>query len=239
MVALGSATADGRLIHGRNLDWTDYGGRLTGTLVVLDCAPTDGMRTVLLVWPGMIGSLTGTNEKGLTVAFNQLGVSTGTGEPLFLLLRRVLDESEGLDGALALLEQAPVTADGAIVLSDARGDDAACVEWFEGVARVRRPEEGILVADNGRHAGEGARPQTSMALWQLARERAGRLTSDEVCRMLGHERVLLPWNLYSCVLVPEAGELHLAVGRVPAATTCRYEPVRLFAEPSAVAATGR
>jgi hypothetical protein len=238
VVALGSATQSGNLIHGRNLDWPDYEGRLSKSLVLLDCAPTGKRRMTLLVWPGMIGSLTGTNDKGITIAMNQLGLSLEAGEPVFLLMRRVLEESGTLPEALDVLKAAPATADCAIVVSDAEGDDAACVEWYAGEAHTRGPAEGTLVADNSPHAEHWWTQQTDTALWQLARGRTGKITPESVQTMLGDPRVLLPLNLYSCVFVPATAELHLAVGESPAASTCSYERVALFGRLGAARSQG-
>lgn len=238
VVALGSATQSGNLIHGRNLDWPDYEGRLSKSLVLLDCAPTGKRRMTLLVWPGMIGSLTGTNDKGITIAMNQLGLSLAVGEPVFLMMRRVLEESGTLPEALDVLKAAPVTADCAIVVSDAEGDDAVCVEWYAGEAHTRGPAEGLLVADNSPHAEQWWTRQTDTALWKLARRHAGRITPESVRAVLGDPRVLLPMNLYSCVFVPAAAELHLAVGESPAASACSYERVTLFGRPEATRSEG-
>jgi hypothetical protein len=226
VVALGAATESGHLIHGRNLDWPDYGGELSGSLVLLDVSVDGEKRVTLITWPGMIGALTGTSEAGLTIGMNQLGLRVGEGEPLFLLMRRVLEECDALEPAVEMLTSAPVTADGAIVVSDAEADDAACVEWYEWKARVRRPEGTILAADNAPHTGEGHAPQVDSYLWQFAR-RSAPFTAESMGELLGAPGVLLRINLYSAVFVPDEQTVHLAAGAVPAAATCRYAPVAL------------
>ncbi len=227
LVVVGGASADGRLIHGRNLDWADYGGRLRRNLVLLDCDLGEGERLALFVWPGMVGSLTGTNRHGVTVALNQLGVRKRVGEPVFLLIRRALENAADLAGAVAALEAAPVTAEAAIVVSDGEAGEAACIEWFGGECPSYGPEEGILAADNSAHAEGNGSPQSSTVLWQLARAQAGALTPEGVQQILRHPRVLLSCNLYSCVFVPASGVAHVAAGRVPAARGS-YAEVALF-----------
>jgi hypothetical protein len=227
LVVVGGASADGRLIHGRNLDWLDYGGRLRRNLVLLDCDLGERARLALFVWPGMVGSLTGTSRSGITVALNQLGVRRRLGEPIFLLMRRALEDATDTAGAVAVLEAAPVTAEAAIVVSGGRGGEAVCIEWFGGECRSYGPEEGILAADNSPHAEGNGSPQTSTALWQLARAQAGPLTPEGVQQILRHPRVLLSCNLYSCVFVPASGVAHVAVGRVPAARGS-YAEMTLF-----------
>jgi hypothetical protein len=221
IVALAPKTESGHLIHGRNLDWPDYGGGLSREILVLDLAVEGKNRVRLVTWPGVIGALTGTSDAGLTIAMNQLGLRVGEGEPLFLLMRRVLEDCDTLEPAVEMLTSAPVTADGAIVVSDAEADDAACVEWYGWQARVRRPEEGILAADNAPHVGEGYEPQRESQLWRIARG-AAPFTAESMCELLGERGVVLSINLYSCVFIPQERMLHLASGAMPAAVTCTY-----------------
>ncbi|MCD6415916.1 MAG: hypothetical protein J7M08_04380 [Planctomycetes bacterium] len=232
VVALDEGTAGDGLLHGRNLDWQDYGGALSKNLVLLRSTDEKGRRIALLVWPGMIGSLTGTNDRGITVALNQLGVNTKPGEPVFLLMRRVLEEAGNLEDAVEMLRSAPLTAEVSIVISDARKNDAACVEWFMGGRLVGRPEKSVLVADNSphfiSHFGVSCVPQAETALWRMARADIGGLTVEKLERLLANPEVLLSCNLYSCVFAPRRNEVWVAAGQTPAASSRKYKKHILF-----------
>jgi hypothetical protein len=177
----------------------------------------------------MIGALTGTNDAGLTAAFNMLWMGSKPGEPVFLLMRRVLEDFDRVGPAVSMLQSVPVNVNGTIVISDGCNLDASCLEWSGGRSIVRKTQNGLLVADNSRHAGPRSVPQDRTTLWRAAASRAPISVRDMV-DIMRSPGVLMPINLYSSVIVPHNKELYLAAGSVPAASTCTFERIPLFAE---------
>lgn len=150
----GDRTEDGRLIHARNLDWVDYPGRpLSNHHLILNVEPKDGHRYVLLTWPGLIGAVTGTNEKQITVAFNQLfggDHKNRLAEPAFFVIRRILETCDNLDDAVKMLTDAKPLDDGSIMITDAKAKTAAVVEIIDGQVGVRRAEGELIANANHR-----------------------------------------------------------------------------------------
>lgn len=154
----GTAGGDGQLLHARNLDWVDYPGQpLDKHHRILDIAPPEGKghRHVLLTWPGLMGAVTGTNDAGITLGFNQLmegNKKDRLAEPTFFTLRRVLEQATTLQQALDIIEKAKPLDNGSVLISSATEKQAAVVEIIDGLVGVRRPPDGQTMIGNANHA---------------------------------------------------------------------------------------
>ncbi len=127
--AWGSATKDGRLIHGRNLDWNiDAGIQQFATVFVV--RPTGKRAFVSLGWAGFVGVLTGINDAQLSVG--QIGAetidATFRGEPMVFVIRRLLEESDSLETAARVVEEARRTVGINYVIADAKTKQALALE---------------------------------------------------------------------------------------------------------------
>jgi len=135
--AWGRATAGGRLIHVRNLDW-DIEAGVQRFPVVFVVRPSGKRAFVNVGWAGFIGVLTGVNEAGLSIG--QIGAETAEatfrGEPMAFLMRRVLEEADDVDEAAALIRQARRTVGVNYVVADARAGRAVAIETTRRAVRV-------------------------------------------------------------------------------------------------------
>ena len=93
--AWGKATAGGRLIHVRNLDWNIEAG-IQRYAVVFVVRPSGKRAFINVGWAGFIGVLTGVNEARLSIG--QIGAetvdATFRGEPMAFVMRQVLEEAD-------------------------------------------------------------------------------------------------------------------------------------------------
>jgi len=149
----GRATADGRLIHTRNLDWNIHAGvqRFATVFVV---RPNGREPFVNVGWAGFIGTLTGVNAQQISIG--QVGAETVDlsydGLPMPFLMRRVLEEARSLDEAVAIIRDAPRTVGINYVVADAKIPQAAAIE-------TSRSQCAIFQADDPKeHAVPYARP---------------------------------------------------------------------------------
>jgi isopenicillin-N N-acyltransferase-like protein len=104
-VALGPATADGRLLLGQNWDWLLH---CFETVVVLEVEQEDGPNFVTVVEAGLLAK-TGMNSSGIGLVTNALVTANDAGVPavpFHVLLRAVLD-AETLTDALVALQRCP------------------------------------------------------------------------------------------------------------------------------------
>ena len=135
--AWGRATADGRLIHVRNLDWNIEAGvqRFAAVFVV---RPSGRRAFVNVGWAGFIGVLTGVNDAQLSIG--QIGAetvdATFRGEPMAFLMRRVLEEAEDVEEAARTIREARRTVGVNYVVADAKANRALVLETTRRRVRV-------------------------------------------------------------------------------------------------------
>lgn len=127
--AAGPATADGRLIHMRNLDWSIRSDvQKHAALFVVH--PKKGRAFVNIGWLGFIGVISGVSEKGISVA--EIGAESAEasldGIPMPFLQRRILEEADDLKQAVALIRTGPRTVGYNYVLADAPRKEAVALE---------------------------------------------------------------------------------------------------------------
>lgn len=127
--ALGPATKDGRLIQIRNLDWAIQSG-VQRHAAIFVYHPRGKQSFINIGWVGFIGVLSGVNERGISVS--EIGAETVNrsleGVPMPFLLRRVLEESENLDQAVAVIQTARRTGGYNYVFADAIRKQAVALE---------------------------------------------------------------------------------------------------------------
>ncbi|MBN2477508.1 MAG: hypothetical protein JXB62_23075 [Pirellulales bacterium] len=114
----GKATADGRVLHARVLDYMrDIGLQDAAAVVVF--MPEGRYRWMSLGYAGFIGTVTAINEKGLAIGeMGGGGVGDWDGVPMSLLLRDVMERAATVEEALELLRTSPRTCEYYYVLSD-------------------------------------------------------------------------------------------------------------------------
>jgi hypothetical protein len=145
LAAWGRATADGRLVHTRNLDW-NIDVDIQRHAAVFVVRPQGKHAYVNVGWAGFIGVLTGVNEQQLSIG--QIGAETADaawrGLPMAFLMRRVLEEADGIDGAVQLIKESPRTVGVNYVIADAKAPRAVAVETtrrFVSVFEADDPKE--------------------------------------------------------------------------------------------------
>lgn len=115
----GRWTPDGRLLHGRNLDWDTQSGAQE-TAAILVWRPENGIPFAMPGWAGCIGSVSGLNAKGVTIGemTSSSPDETFDGIPLLIIMRRVLQEAGTLDEAVEIIRKGPRTLGWNFVLGD-------------------------------------------------------------------------------------------------------------------------
>lgn len=104
---LGLQNQDGAPLIARTMDWQSFGiaGKFS---LVISRLQINGIRTAEVGIPGLIGTLTGVNNKGVSVAMNVTGyqgkVNTIEGIPSSFYNRMTLEECSSFDEAEAFVE---------------------------------------------------------------------------------------------------------------------------------------
>jgi len=146
IVAFGTATRDGEIIHGRNLDW-GMGEVLPQIATVAFYDPTAGHSFVAVNWAGMVGCLTAMNDAGLCIGEESVASPRDTsldGKPLFMLIREAIQYSGSLAEAVKSVTDSPGTCGYHVTICDGKARDARTVELTAHHHAVRVPQEGLL-----------------------------------------------------------------------------------------------
>ncbi len=224
LVLWGDHTADGELLHARNLDWRDYrGDPLKRNNLILNVKPEGGIEYLMLTWPGLTGVLTGTNHEGITVAFNTLsgGWQPRAAEPIFFTLKRVLRSCKTLDEAIVTIRDAKPLGNGSIMISSAKEKRAAVVEVFDGQVGERESKDGVIGNTNtgtketgvtGPELGPAETPACA-----IAREHGTKFKPESLRSVLADPKVLATNNIVSVIFNSAANEMLLSCGQNEAA----------------------
>lgn len=116
----GKATVDGRLYHGRILDYL-RGLGLEQSAVVSVFQPDHGNAWVNVGYAGFIGSVTAMNEKGVAIGeMGGRGEGEWDGKPMAQLVREVMERANTLDEAVEIMRKGPRTCEYYYVISDGK-----------------------------------------------------------------------------------------------------------------------
>jgi isopenicillin-N N-acyltransferase-like protein len=186
----GNATEDGRLYHGRILDYL-RGLGLEQNAVVMVFQPERGNAWVNVGYAGCIGSVTAMNEKHLAIGeMGGGGQGNWDGKPMAELVREVMEKADTLDQAIEIMRQGPRTCQYYYVISDAKSRRAvgiaATPETFEvilpGQSHPLLPHaipDAVLMSAGDRYEELARRVQAGYGKFNVERARA--LMQRPVC----------------------------------------------------------
>ncbi len=200
----GSRSRDGRLIHGRNLDYHFRGTPLddAGAVAKLLIQETTlfvyrplGRAAFLSVgWPGMVGATTAMSQQALSLGnlTSYLRGTTPNGTPTAILYRLVMEEASSIREADQILREAHRTIGNNLLVSSGRENSAALFEITRYEVTKVTPQDGLLVATNHFLSPELARRQRphllahSVGRWERLQSLCDRrdVDVDEALRFL-------------------------------------------------------
>ena len=127
--AWGSHTADGKLLIGRNFDFY-AGDAFSEQKMIAFIDPDKGYKHAMVTWPGMIGAVSGMNEKGLTVTINagKSAIPLQAKTPISLLTREILQYAGNIDDAVYIARQREVFVSESIMVGSAADRKAVLIE---------------------------------------------------------------------------------------------------------------
>lgn len=133
----GSATVDGRMYHGRVLDYL-RGLGLEQNATVMIFQPDTGNAWVNLGYAGFVGSVSAMNDQHIAIGeMGGRGEGNWDGTPMAQLMRDVMEQADTVDQAVEIMRNARRTCEYYYVISDAKDGRAvgikATPEIFETV----------------------------------------------------------------------------------------------------------
>jgi dienelactone hydrolase len=119
-----TATTDGRLLHGRILDYMTEVG-LQNCAVIIVTQPDNYNAFVNVGYAGLIGSVTGMNDRQISIGeMGGDGQGKWDGVPMSFLIRKTLEEANSLSQAVEIFRVMPRTCEYYYVISDGKIPDA-------------------------------------------------------------------------------------------------------------------
>ncbi len=225
--ASGPATADGRTVVGRNLEWPDHG--ILGQYGLVIAARPEGLRPFLSAgFPAFAGVVTGMNGDGVFTA--ELVVMNGPaterdaalkGIPYPILQRRILEECGSLADAVKLVREAPRTVSQNLLIADP--SSGVVLECSAGRCVERAQADGLVVVTN--YHGEGRVSQPADRRYEglcadFAGVGAGKVDAasmEKAVRAVSRDGMAAMMNLQCGVFLPATLEVRISLGR-PAAS---------------------
>jgi isopenicillin-N N-acyltransferase like protein len=142
-------SADSSLIVGRNFDFY-FGDDFARNKIVEFVAPDSGYKFAFVTWGGMIGVVSGMNEKGLTVTINAgtLGMANHSATPVTLIARKILQYAGNIDEAIELASKENLFVSESFLVSSAHDKKAIIIEKRPGGEDIVWPDSAALICTN-------------------------------------------------------------------------------------------
>lgn len=149
--AWGERSEGGKLILGRNFDFY-INDEFSNEKMIAFINPDNGNKHAFVTWPGMIGAVSGMNEKGLTVTINagKSAIPLKAKTPISLLTREILQFASNFEEAIQIAKSREVFVSESIMVGSAQDKSAILIEVSPKKMGVFRVENGtdFLVCSN-------------------------------------------------------------------------------------------
>ncbi|HIK96205.1 MAG TPA: peptidase C45 acyl-coenzyme A:6-aminopenicillanic acid acyl-transferase [Planctomycetes bacterium] len=205
-----SATKDGKLYHGRVLDYmTTIGLQDAATTFIVK--PDGYIPFANVGYASFIGSVSGMNTKAISLGeMGGKGEGNWDGVPMATLMRRALEECTTLDEVMRLWSESPRTCEYYYVFADGKTNTAV------GVAALPESIEFIRPGQSHERLGEGIPDAIVLSagsrletLRRRVTEKHGQIDT-EIGKWLMSRPVAMQSNLHNVLFIPADGVLHVA-----------------------------
>lgn len=206
----GRATQDGKLYHGRVLDYmTTIGLQDSATTFII--AVNGKIPFATVGYGGFIGSVSGMNADGISLGeMGGRGEGKWDGVPMATLMRRALEECDTLSQVKSLWSTSPRTCEYYYVFADGKTNEAVGVAATPEAIQFVEPGEAHPLLGEGI---EDAVVMSAGSRLEVLRERVqqkhGQIDAD-VGKWLMSRPVAMKSNLHNVLFVPEDGVLYVA-----------------------------
>ena len=124
-----NSTSDSTMYIGRNFDFY-VGDDFAKNKIIAFVNPKKGYPFMSVTWGGMIGVLSGMNLQGLTITLNadKSGMPSGTGTPVSIIAREILQYASTIDEAFAIAKKHKSFVSESFMIGSANDKKIAIIE---------------------------------------------------------------------------------------------------------------
>ncbi len=229
VAACNTATADGRVVHARVLDYMrDINLQKYTVLQVF--VPNGGIPWLSVGYAGFLGTVTAMNAHGLAIGeMGGHGEGAWDGMPMTFLMREIAEKAETVEQALAIMRKVPRTCEYYYVISDAKRNMTgvyATPEKLEVLQPGEQPPRLPTVPKDTVMMSAGARAKT---LSERLHAQFGKITPEVMIEIIKRP-VAMRSNLHNAIFMPETLDVWFAdAGKKTPACDEPYTKVNLKA----------
>lgn len=206
----GSASKDGKLYHGRVLDYmTTIGLQDSATTFIMK--PKGQIAFANVGYAAFIGSVSGMNTKAISLGeMGGHGEGNWDGVPMATLMRRALEECSTLDEVMTLWSDSPRTCEYYYVFADGKTNRAV------GVAALPESIEFIRPGQSHERLGKGIVDAVVLSAGSRLEKLRERITAKhgqidaDIGKWLMSRPVAMQSNLHNVLFVPADGVFYVA-----------------------------
>jgi hypothetical protein len=181
--------------------------------------PTGRYQFAAIGWPGMVGLVSGMNERGLCVASMEVprGFRPPMAMPYALVYRAILEQCRTVNEAIDFLNRTPRQTANNLMLMDVTGDRAVAEIRAEGVTIRRAANSIALISTNHQRGQDANKPGLCWrydSLHAASADNFGRIDRPTLERMLGDvvQGTNGDMTIQSMIFEPANRVIYLATG---------------------------
>jgi len=159
----GDKTADGQLLIGRNFDFY-LGDEFSKEKIIAFINPDNGYRHAFVTWGGMMGAVSGMNEKGVTVTINAAtsDITFKTATPVAIVARQILQYAYDIKSAVEIASKFKVFVSEQFLIGSAKDNKAIIIEKTPEKQIVYDSKYNFITSTNHFQSPELAKPDTGI-----------------------------------------------------------------------------
>lgn len=145
----GAMSEDSTMIIGRNFDFY-VGDKFAEDKIVAFFNPSQGYKFMTVTWGGFIGTVSGMNEKGVSVTINaaKSNLPTGSATPVSLVTREILQYAKNIKEAIAIARSRKMFVSESFLVASAADGKAVIIEKTPDDLDVYDPKKDFIVCTN-------------------------------------------------------------------------------------------
>ena len=137
------------MITGRNFDFY-VSDKFAENKIIMFINPEKGHKFMMVTWAGMIGAVSGMNEKGLSVTINaaksEMPLEAKT--PISILAREILQYASNIDEAYTIAKKREIFVSESLMISSSSNNKTAIIEKTPERISIFEPVDNYTICSN-------------------------------------------------------------------------------------------